>query len=279
MAVESENGKLGILAGGGDLPGLLIEACAATGREVFVVAFKGFAQADTLADTPHVWTDLAAVGKTLRHLHKAKCDQVVLAGPVGRPSISSMRPDLRGALLLPRVIKAGGDDAALKIIVAELEGEGFDVLGADDILGDLLAPSGAIGSLLPGLEHNEDIGRGIKAAQALGRADVGQAVVIQQGVVLGVEAAEGTDALIKRCAKLRMDGRGSVLVKLKKPGQERRADLPTIGTATILGAARAGLVGIAVEAGGTLILGRQNVAAAADKAGLFVYGIPSHRLA
>lgn len=279
MAVELDPGKLGILAGGGDLPGLLIEACTATGRDVFVVAFKGFAQADPLADTPHVWTDLAAVGKTLRHLHKAECDQVVLAGPVGRPSISSLRPDLRGALLFPRVVKAGGDDAALKVIVAELEGEGFEVLGADDILGELLAPSGAVGSLLPSPEHNEDIERGIQAALALGRADVGQAVVIQQGVVLGVEAAEGTDALVKRCGILRMDGRGGVLVKLKKPGQERRADLPTIGAATIRGAARAGLVGIAIEAGGTLILGREKVAAAADKAGLFVYGIPSHRLA
>ena len=279
MAAENKRqGKLGILAGGGDLPGLLIKACQATEREVFVVAFKGFAREEHLTDTDHVWTDLAAVGKTLGHLHKAACEQVVLAGPVGRPSIASLRPDVRGARLLPRVIKAGGDDAALRVIIAELESEGFGVLGADDILGDLLAPSGTIGSQLPSHNQTLDIDRGIEAAMALGRADVGQAVVVQQGVVLGVEAAEGTDALIARCGALRMDGPGGVLVKLKKPGQERRADLPTIGVATIRAVANAGLAGLAVEAGGTLVLGMAQVAVQADELGIFAYGIPSHRL-
>jgi len=278
VAANTRPGKLGILAGGGDLLGLLISACQATNREVFVVAFKGFANEDNLSDVSHAWTDLAAVGKTLSHLHKAKCQQVVLAGPVGRPSLTSLRPDLRGARLLPRVIKAGGDDAALKVIIAELETEGFEVLGADDILSHLLAPPGAMGIMLPDHEETMDIDRGIGAAMALGQADVGQAVVVQQGVVLGVEAAEGTDALIARCSALRMEGRGGVLVKLKKPGQERRADLPTIGTATISAVSDAGLAGLAVEAGGTLVLGLEKVAAEADERGVFVYGIPSHRL-
>jgi DUF1009 family protein len=185
---------------------------------------------------------------------------------------------LRGARLLPRVIKAGGDDAALKVIIAELETEGFEVVGADDILSDLLAPPGVIGIMLPDHEQTVDIDRGIDAAMALGRADVGQAVVVQQGVVLGVEAAEGTDALIARCGTLRMDGRGGVLVKLKKPGQERRADLPTIGPATISAISDAGLSGLAVEAGGTLVLGLKQVAEKADERGVFVYGIPSHQL-
>ena len=278
MTADLPQGKLGILAGGGDLPGLLIDACQATNREVFVVAFKGFAKEGYLENVAHAWTDLAAVGKTLGQLHKAECEQVVLAGPVGRPSLASLRPDLRGARLLPRVIKAGGDDAALKVIIAELETEGFEVVGADDILSDLLAPPGAIGIMLPDHEQTVDIDRGIDAAMALGRADVGQAVVVQQGVVLGVEAAEGTDALIARCGTLRMDGRGGVLVKLKKPGQERRADLPTIGPATISAVSDAGLSGLAVEAGGTLVLGSEQVAAKADERGVFVYGIPSHRL-
>ena len=279
MAAEKKpRGKLGILAGGGDLPGLLIKACEAMEREVFVVAFTGFAREEHLKDTDHAWTDLAAVGRTLGHLHKAGCEQVVLAGPVGRPSIASLRPDLRGARLLPRVMKAGGDDAALKVIIAELESEGFGVLGADDILGDLLAPSGTIGSMLPSHDQTLDIDRGIEAAIALGRADVGQAVVVQQGVVLGVEAAEGTDVLIARCSALRMDGPRGVLVKLKKPGQERRADLPTIGVATVKAVAKAGLAGLAVEAGGTLVLGLDQVAVQADELGIFAYGIPSHRL-
>jgi DUF1009 family protein len=277
-AEKKRRGKLGVLAGGGDLPGLLVEACKAMEREVFVVAFKGFAQEEHLTDTDHAWTDLAAVGKTLDHLHKAACEQVVLAGSVGRPSIASLWPDLRGARLLPRVIKAGGDDAALKVIIAELESEGFEVVGADDILGDLLAPSGTIGSRLPSRDQTLDIERGIEAAMALGRADVGQAVVVQQGVVLGVEAAEGTDALVARCGTLRLEGAGGVLVKLKKPGQERRADLPTIGVATVKAVAKAGLAGLAVEAGGTLVLGMDQVAVQADDLGVFAYGIPSHRL-
>jgi DUF1009 family protein len=278
VAANAQRGKLGILAGGGDLPGLLINACQVTNREVFVVAFRGFTNKDDLSNVAHVWTDLAAVGRTLKQLHKAECKQVVLAGPVGRPSLTSLRPDLRGAKLLPRIVKAGGDDAALKVIIAELETEGFEVLGADDILRDLLAPPGAMGLMHPDHEQTADIDRGIEAAMALGRADVGQAVVVQQGVVLGVEAVEGTDALIARCGALRMDGRGGVLVKLKKPGQERRADLPTIGLATIVAVSDAGLAGVAVESSGTLVLGLEQVAAEADKRGVFVYGISSHRL-
>ena len=278
MVAEAEPGKLGILAGGGDLPGLLIESCRATGRALFVVAFEGFADAGPVEGAPHAWVDLAAVGKTLRHLHDERCEQVVMAGPVGRPSLSSLRPDLRGALLLPRVARAGGADAALKVIIAELEGEGFAVLGVEDVLADLVAEEGPLAARSPSIEHDQDIDVGIAAALELGRVDVGQAVVVQQGVVLGVEAAEGTDALIQRCGGLRMKGRGGVLVKLKKPGQERRADMPAIGVATIHAAAAAGLAGIAIGAGASLIIGRAKVAAAADEAELFVYGLPPGRL-
>ena len=108
---------------------------------------------------------------------------------------------------------------------------------------------------------------------ALGALDIGQAVIVQQGHVLGVEAAEGTDRLIERCAGLRLDGEGGVLVKIAKPGQERRIDLPTIGTATVAAAAAAGLRGIAVEAGGALVVDPDRLAAAADEAGLFVIAI------
>ena len=107
----------------------------------------------------------------------------------------------------------------------------------------------------------------------MGAADVGQATVIQDGLVLGVEALEGTDALLARCGPLRRQGPGGVLVKLRKPGQERRADLPTIGVATVEAAAQAGLRGIAVEAGGTLVVDAPAVTDAADRAGLFLIGM------
>jgi len=148
------------------------------------------------------------------------------------------------------------------------------MIGADDVVSDLLAPQGLLGAIAPEAEAKADIALGIEVALGLGALDVGQAVVVQQGLVLGVEAAEGTDALIERCAGLRRSGFGGVLVKVKKPGQERRADLPTIGVSTVTAVAAAGLGGIAVEAGGTLVMDRVAMAAAADRAGVFVIGVP-----
>jgi DUF1009 family protein len=193
---------------------------------------------------------------------------------VRRPPIAELAPDLKGAAFLARIAgRALGDDGLLSAVVAEIEREGFRVVGADAIISDLLAPRGVLGRHQPDADAKGDIARGMDAARALGAADIGQAVVVQQGIVLGVEAAEGTDALIARCAALRLNGPGGVLVKTKKPQQERRADLPTIGVTTVLNAKAAGLRGIAVEAGHTLVIGLKDVIAAADAAGLFVVGV------
>jgi DUF1009 family protein len=166
-----------------------------------------------------------------------------------------------------------GDDKLLSVLIAEIESEGFNVVGADDILHDLLVAEGVLGRHRPDDIAQSDIARGVEVARALGAVDVGQAVVVQQGIVLGVEAIEGTDALIARAAAVRREGPGGVLVKIKKPGQERRADLPTIGRSTVDAAAGAGLRGIAVEAGATLVIGRETLVAAADAAGIFVAAI------
>jgi len=140
-------------------------------------------------------------------------------------------------------------------------------------LADALAPVGVLGAVAPDAVAEADIARGLDVAQALGRLDVGQSVVVQQGMVLGVEAIEGTDALIARCGRLRREGGGGVLVKIAKPGQDRRADLPTIGARTVSACAEAGLSGIAVAAGSTLLVDRAAIVAAADRAGLFVAGV------
>ena len=158
-------------------------------------------------------------------------------------------------------------------VVAELEREGFRVIGPDQILRKGLAPEGALGRLRPDAEAMADIAHGARIARALGVLDIGQAVVVQQGLVLGVEAIEGTDELIRRCAGLHREGVGAILVKVEKPGQERRADRPTIGLQTVELAAAAGLRGIAIEAGTTIVIDRDKVAAAADRVGLFVFGI------
>ena len=265
--------KLGILAGDGDLPVKLVEICRATGREIFVVVFNGESNPACVDGVPHVWLDLGAVGSVIRALKEAECRDVVLAGPIRRPRLTSMRLDGRGAALVPRLLRARGDDALLTVVIDELEGEGFNVVGADDVFSGLLAAEGVLGARRPDAGEWDDIARGVEVVRAIGAIDVGQAAVVHDGYVLGVEAAEGTDALVDRVAALRRGERGGVLAKLRKPGQDRRADLPTIGIGTIERASAAGLAGIAVEAGETLVLDLEAVIDGADAAGLFLVGV------
>lgn len=267
-------GRLGILAGGGGLPARLIEVCRRSGRDVFVLAFEGQTDSATVRDVAHAWIRLGQTSQALASLRAAGVEDVVMVGRIERPSLSALRLDLRTVQLLAKSgAGALGDDGLLQVAVGTLEDEGFRVLGVDDILADLLAPDGPCGALAPDAQGEADIARGIAVARALGQADVGQAVVVQQSIVLGVEAVEGTDALLARCRELRRAGPGGVLVKVRKPQQETRVDLPTIGVGTVDHAAAAGLRGIAVEAGGALIVDRPAVAAAADAAGLFVVGV------
>jgi UDP-2,3-diacylglucosamine hydrolase len=267
-------GRIGIVAGSGTLPRRLVESCRAAGREVFVLAIEGEADPALVQGVPHAWSRLAAAGPALDALRANGVTELVLAGGVRRPSLSSLRPDWRAAKFFARVgYRALGDDGLLSAIVKELEREGFRIVGADQLLQAAALPEGPLGRLGPDAEAEADITRGVEIARALGALDIGQAVVVQQGLVLGVEAIEGTDALLRRCGELRREGPGGVLVKLEKPGQERRVDRPTIGPRTVALAAGAGLRGIAVEADATLVLDRDKMVRAADAAGLFVVGI------
>ena len=266
--------KLGIVAGGGELPGLVAAACRAEGRSYHVLALSGHADPAVIGDAPADWIRLGEAGTGFDKLRQAGIVEVMMIGPVRRPSLSELVPDIRTARFFAKVgLKALGDDGLLRAVVAELEHEGFRVVGVDEVLSDCLAVAGDYGAVAPDSQAEADIDRGVAVARGLGALDIGQAVVVQQGIVLGVEAVEGTDQLLHRCGALARDGLGGVLVKIRKPGQDRRIDLPTIGTATVRHAAAAGLRGIAVEAGGTLVLGREAVAAEADRLGLFVHGI------
>ncbi len=271
---------LGILAGGGPLPGRVAAAAAAAGRGVFLVGLEGYAEPAVLAPFRHAWARLGAAGRILALLREASCTDLVLVGPVRRPSFLHLRPDAEGARLLARIGRAAfaGDDGLLAAIVRVLAEEGFRVLGAHEVLTEAVAPAGLLGRHAPDAEARGDIARGIAVVRALGAVDVGQGCVVQQGIVLCVEAIEGTDAMLARAAGLARPGPGGVLVKLVKPGQDRRADLPTIGPATVRAARAAGLRGIAVEAGGTLLTDRAGLVDAADAAGLFVLGIDPGRL-
>jgi UDP-2,3-diacylglucosamine hydrolase len=267
--------RLGVIAGSGVLPRLVIAACRDQERQVYVAAIAGSCEAATAAECEHGWFDIAAVGRIVEALRQHGCGEVVLAGPVSRPDLSQLRPDWQGLRLLPRVARAymQGDDALLRTLVEFLEEEGFRVLGADQVIADLVAPAGPLGRIAPADDDRADIDCGLRAARDIGARDIGQGAVARGGRVLAVEAADGTDAMLRRCAEIAPPGRGGVLVKAAKPGQERRVDLPTIGVATVAGAVAARLKGIAVEAGAALVIDRAAVARAADEAGLFVVGI------
>ncbi len=268
--------KLGIIAGGGPLPGRLIAACLASGRPVFVVAFTGQTDAALTegAAFDHLWTRLGAAGRYLGRLHAEGIEELCLIGKFRRPGLREVMPDLKAAAFLARIrLHALGDDELLQALRAALEQEGFRVVGIQDVIAGLLARPGLLSQAAPDPLAWSDIRRALGVARAIGSLDIGQAAVVQQGVVLAVEAAEGTDAMLGRCAGLRRDGPGGVLVKARKPQQDDRLDLPTIGVTTVEQAAAAGLRGIAVEAGAALVVDDAAVAAAADRLGLFVIAL------
>jgi len=266
----SDRGRLGIIAGRGDLPKRLIAACRAQDRDVFVIALKGQTPAETIADLPHLWTRLGSAASALQPLRDAGVTELIMAGAIDRPSFLSLWPDWPTAFFF---LKTGalalGDDGLLRAIVRRLESEGFRVIGVDVVLPTLLAVAGVYGAYAPDETAKKNIAIGVAAAKALGARDQGQGVVVRGGVVLAEEDVRGTDAMLAGIEP----GAGGVLVKVAKPGQERRADLPTIGTKTVDGAARAGLKGIAVEADHALVMDRDAMVAAADAAGLFVVGV------
>ena len=269
-------GKLGILAGGGDLPGKLIEVCRRTGRPFYVVAIEGQAEADIVEKVPHAWVRLGAAQKALDIARREGLTEIVMAGRVKRPSIVSLRPD---SLAMKVLAKAGaaamGDDGLLKAIVRQIEDLGFTVIGPDEVLNSQVTALGAMGRHAPDEMAMQDIRRGWDVLRHMGPADVGQAVAVQDGIVLAVEAIEGTDRMIDRCAEFAREGPGGVLVKLAKANQEKRVDLPTIGPETVRRAAAAGLRGIALDPTETLLLDQEELLRLADGMGIFVYAIDS----
>ena len=269
-------GTLGILAGGGELPLRVARAARNAGRPVFAVVLSGWGDPAQWAGLPHAVERPGAAGRILSLLRDAGVRQLVLTGRARRPSVSALRPDAVGVRVVARIGTGFllGDDGLLRAVARVLEEEGFEVVSPQSVLAGLLPESGLLGrAAAPDEAARADIRRGIAVCRALGAADVGQAVVVQQGLVLGVEAIEGTDALLARCGTLRREGRGGVLVKLAKPGQDRRLDLPAVGPETVRNAAAAGLVGIAFGAGATVLLDRGATVAAADAAGLFLLAL------
>jgi DUF1009 family protein len=278
-AVASENGPLAIIAGGGTLPLALAAAAAAQGRAVHILGIRGEADAK-ISRFAHTWLKWGEVGKLFATLDGLGCRDLVIIGSVSRPDLANVRFDFGAIRNLPFLLSlgVGGDDQVLSSVVRFLEAKGYRVYGAGEVAPELLAAEGILGDKAPSPDDRADIETGFRVVSALGRLDVGQAAVVVKGRVLAVEAAEGTDAMLARCAELRKGAPGrrrglaGVLVKAPKPGQEERVDLPTIGPDTVEQAARAGLAGIAVAAGRVLIADRDATIASAGEHGLFLIG-------
>lgn len=264
--------KLGILAGGGMLPVLVRDACLSLEKPFHVVVFDGQGDPVQYAGDSHAVIRLGAGGETVRNLKSAGCDTLVMAGSIRRPGLKELRPDWWGIKFFASSGAAAlGDDGLLAALIKALEGEGFSVIGADELLPDYLMPKGVVGTIHPTSAQSSDIALAVKAAKDLGERDAGQAAVVRGGVIIGEEQADGTDAMLKRLAA--QGNAGGIMAKTLKPGQERRADLPTIGPDTILNAHACGLDGIVIEAGNAFLIDRQGTAALAEENELFLVGV------
>lgn len=272
---------LGIIAGLGDLPVQVAAAATERGQGVYVLRLKGFEE-PALEPYPGEVAGIAQLGKAFKAFKSAGCEQICFAGIVKRPDFQALKPDMKGISLLPKAIAAArqGDDALLRFLIDVFESEGFEVIGADEAAQSLTVETGLMAGPDPSEDQLADLKKAAEIAHQMGQFDIGQGAIVANGLVLCVEAQEGTDQMLQRCAMLPQQIRGTsearrgVLVKRPKPRQERRIDLPTIGLNTIELAAEAGLAGIGYEADGALMLNGDQICARANELGLFLYGFP-----
>jgi DUF1009 family protein len=269
---------VGIIAGGGRLPTLVIEALRSSETPFAVLALKGHTPDDVSSyGAPYACVELGELGKAIKFLKSHSCKRIVFAGHIKRPSLSSLKLDITTISMLAKLGLSklgGGDDSIMRSIIQMFEREGFEIVSPHVVTPGLLASEGLIGGTPLSDDDYRDIDTGTRVLRALGFEDIGQSVVVENGYVLGIEAAEGTDALITRCAALKKEkGRSGIVVKFSKSGQDLRIDLPAIGERTVQHVADAGLRGIAVQAGGSLVIDKERVVALAERLGVFVVGV------
>lgn len=276
--------KVALIAGSGDLPHNVVEGAQSSGTEIIVASLLGISDSESFL-VPTKSFGLAEFGKMTRYFKKNDVTHVCFAGNVNRPNFNDLKPDFKGWRKLRGAVKAAkfGDDALLRYILEIYENEGFEIIAPQDICEELLLPEGHLGNVSMTATHRDDVIKALQTAMAIGELDIGQGAVVCRGLILAVEAQEGTDRMLERVASLTADIRGhegareGVLAKVVKPGQEDRVDLPTIGVATIEKAAKAGLAGIVAESGQAFIIGKEKVIKAADQAGLFIAGLPASK--
>ncbi len=283
MSVQNLPQKIGIIAGKGDLPRLLLEACDAQGIDVFVIGFEGQADLDLIQARPHKVFKLGQVGKAIKALKAESVQDLVLIGSLRRPALSELSVDLKGAGFLARFgLKNGvgasfGDSDLLSALRAFLEDEGFSLKAVQDFAPTLLRAEGVLTKAKPSKDDWIDIRRGVDVLQSMAELDIGQAVLVQEGLVLGVEAVEGTDGLIDRCGALKRKGRKGVLVKLCKPQQDTALDLPTCGLKTLEKVKAQGFGGVVLHANKSLVIDCEALVSYADKHHLYIVMVnPRH---
>ena len=274
---------VGVIAGGGAMPFAVAESLKARGLDPVLFALKGACDPVAAERFRHHWITVGQIGRTTKLLRAENCKDLIFIGTLVRPALSEIRLDWGTLRVMGRIWSAfrGGDDHLLSGVGRLFEQEGFRLLGMKEIAPDLLMPQGSVTRSVPDQSALADIARGREVLRALGPFDIGQAVVVIDGHVVGVEGIEGTDELLRRIAELRKAGRiraasgRGVLVKMPKSTQDLRYDLPTVGSRTVEGAAAAGLSGVAVAAGNTIVADAQAMIEVADAAGLFMTGLPS----
>ena len=274
---------IGLIAGGGVVPFAVADSLIARGINPILFALKGACDPVRVARFRHHWISLGQFGRAAKLFRAEGCRDLVFIGTLVRPALSELRLDWGTIRMIGRLGAAfrGGDDHLLSGIGRIFEQDGFRMVGIKDVAPDLLMPEGCLTLKSPNENAVADIARGREVLRALSPFDIGQAAVVIDGHVVGVEDIEGTDGLLARIAHLRGEGRirakpaRGVLVKAPKSGQDLRFDLPTIGPRTIEGAVKAGLAGVAIVAGNTIVVEPQTMIEAADAAGLFVTGLPA----
>ena len=270
--------SIGLIAGSGNLPALLKQEVTSRGERLCVIAFSEMTDPALVEEVPHVWLSLGEVARAIQFLKSQNICALVMAGKIQRPSLKGLKVDWKGALWLAQFSTQGflGDDALMRFIVQKFEDEGFLIKAPHEILRPLLGEETLVTQKEPSPEAMVDIVRGFDALRILSTLDVGQALVIQEGLILGIEGAEGTNALIARCGALQKGGPGGILIKGAKSQQDLRCDPPVIGPETIQCLAEAGLQGVAFQAQRTLILETDTVKTLGDAHGLFVIGHQWH---
>jgi DUF1009 family protein len=265
---------IGIIAGSGMMPVEIIRHCNRNNIPIFVVGLESFATEKQLSEAPHTFAKIGEAGKILKAFKENNVQNIVLAGGIKRPSFKELIPDWEGMKIVAKLaMKKMSDDNLFRAVIYEVENRGFKIVGIEEVVPEMLFQEGIYGKVKPGKDDMNDIERGWTVAKAIGSVDVGQAVVVQEGLVLAMEAIEGTDQMLARAASLRKEGKKPIMVKVLKPGQDMRVDLPAIGLQTIDLFIKHGIGGIAVEAGGILLIEKDAVIKKADENGIFIIGL------